>query len=24
MYTKEELLTIHFICGQMLRIHFTS
>jgi RNA polymerase sigma-70 factor (ECF subfamily) len=24
MYTKEELLTIHFMCGQMLRIHFTS
>ena len=24
MYTKEELLTIHFMCGQMLRTHFTS
>lgn len=24
MYTKEELLTIHFMCGQMLRVHFSS
>jgi RNA polymerase sigma factor (sigma-70 family) len=24
MYTKEEILTIHFMTGQMLRTHFTS
>ena len=24
MYTKEELLTLHFMSGQMLRMHFSS